>query len=241
MNSLAINTFLFYQHKTATFLAPIATPRSKSIIRKTITEAKMYYILFRSTALPDQSAMSDEYYKIARNMTGFIDETRFVDVQNPDVSFMFARFADEEAVMRWRNGQMRLGMMHNARKDILSTFRLTVGTDGAGREGRGRVVVVHRCPKREGDADEKERNALERATGGFVESEEVYTGEKGLMRVHMLRDGVDVGELEGSLQRKEGDEVYRVHVAREYGKTDRREAPKGLEEAETAAIAAQVN
>lgn len=203
----------------------------------------MYYVLFRSDAAPGKSTTNEQYYSTARSMSGFLSETRLVDAQNPEVSFLFAQFADEEAITAWRNNQMRLGMMHMARHDILREFRLTVGTDRVEDEGMGnpgRVVVVHQRPKRE-DVLAKDvwGEGLDDDIKDDVENEEFYVGEDVTMWVYMLRAGANSAEFEKALARVDGDAVHRVYVAREYGKTNREQAPKGLDEAEKAAIAAR--
>lgn len=203
----------------------------------------MYYVLFRSSAAPGKSITNEEYYSSARSMTGFLSETRLVDAQNPEVSFLFAQFADEEAITAWRNNQMRLGMMHMARHDILREFKLTVGTnrvDGEGMGRPGRVVVVHQRPKREDvRAEEVWGEGIPDHVKEDVENEEFYVGEDVTMWMYILRDGADLAQFEKALARVDGDVVHRIYVAREYGKTNRDQAPKGLDEAEKAAIAAR--
>jgi hypothetical protein len=205
----------------------------------------MHYVLFRGhlAATPSSTQTSDKYYNIARSMTGFLTESSWRDPTNSAVQFLFATFADEEAVKAWRDNTLRLGMMHSARTEVLKDFRIAIGSD----EGEGTVVLVYRRPALPattehgvtvGDvAVRKDEERVEKLTSCW----EVYTREEGgkseVLFVWMLERGVDVEDVVESIERVEGDQLEKVHVLREYSKSDRRHAPAGLDRAEEEAVA----
>jgi len=198
----------------------------------------MHFVLFRGNlaASPAAADTSDRYYSIARNMPGFLTESSWRDPSRPNLQFLFATFADEDAVKTWRNDKLRLGMMHSARHEVFTDFRTTIGVDVPETEP---VVLVHKRPAllEEEDVGVNVRSD-EARLGKLTTGSELYTREGEVMWVWPLAKGVDVDDIVRSLERVEGDVLFRVHVLREYTKDDRGQAPQGLDKAEEEAVAA---
>ena len=57
-----------------------------------------------------------------------------------------------------------------------------------------------------------------------------------MLWVFNLRAGAKPDVFESGIERVAGDAVYRIHVVRSYGKRDRKEAPVGIDEAESGAV-----
>lgn len=189
--------------------------------------------------------MGIEYYStlqpIIQNVDGFIEEIGFRDPTNPEGQCLFARFTDAGALARWRNHPTHLRIMHDARHNVFEKFRIVVGTDddaAVNDEGSERVVVVYQRPVTTMEPMEELKrlaNRVEKTVAGGSTESKFYVGEKLLMSVSRLKAGADVEAFEASLERVPGDSVCRVRVVREYTREDRKEAPKGIDEAEAKA------
>jgi len=208
----------------------------------------MFYILFTATLPAGQSSLSEQYYStlqpILHNNKGFIKETPFSDPTEPGAQLLFGHFVDENSMKRWRNNPTHLKIMHQARHHMFSHFRVTVGTDdtpepssAATKEGEERVVVVYERPATQ--ELRPEHTQLSYVTKIEVSERTVdskfYMGEDSWVWVSRLKIGSSADEFEALLERVSGDAVYRIHVIRDYTNDDRKEAPRGIDEAEAVA------
>ncbi|KAF2221316.1 hypothetical protein BDZ85DRAFT_265179 [Elsinoe ampelina] len=204
----------------------------------------MLYVLFTATVREEQSTLSDQYYStlqpIVRRIEGFVDETPFADPSRPNGQLLLARFDDEDAIARWRNSPTHLRIMHHARHDIFEDFRVTIGTDlpdaSAESYQDARMIVVHQTPSLGVPSTDPEQEAPSLVTTDRqMETSESFIGASSALKVWRLKTKAEVQHLEASLARLPNDSVYKIHVVREYGKNERKEAPAGVDEAEAAA------
>ena len=211
----------------------------------------MFYILFTATLPAGQSALSEQYYStlqpILHNNKGFIKETPFSDPTEPGAQLLFGHFVDENSMKRWRNNPTHLKIMHQARHHMFDHFRVTVGTDdtpessAATKEGEERVVVVYERPAATQELLHPEHMQLsyvtkvEEVSERTVVDSKFYMGEESWVWVSRLKIGTSADEFEALLERVSGDAVYRIHVIRDYTNDDRKEAPRGIDEAEAVA------
>ncbi|CAI6331191.1 unnamed protein product [Periconia digitata] len=174
---------------------------------------------------------------IAMKKRYFSTETPFADPTHPETSLLFAQFVDEDAIIRWRNNSTHLGIMHHSRHHMFNQFRVIVGTDASNPSSElegGRVVVVYqRLPLQDCQPEHMQLSYVTKSdTSALVTESEFFVGENSWVWIAKLTDGSSAEEYEESLQRVSGDILDRVHVVREYTKTERSEAPGNLDAAE---------
>ncbi|KAG8623050.1 hypothetical protein KVT40_008026 [Elsinoe batatas] len=207
-------------------------------------QCTVFFVLFTATVREDQSTLSDQYYStlqpIVQRIEGFVDETPFADPSRANGQLLLSRFNDEGAIARWRNSPTHLRIMRRARHDIFEDFRVTIGTDlpdaSAEADQDARMIVVHQTPSTEISSTDTEQAAPASVmTDRQLKASESFIGASPALKVWRLKNKADVQHLETSLARVPNDSVYKIHVVREYSKNERKEAPVGIDEAETAA------
>jgi heme-degrading monooxygenase HmoA len=181
---------------------------------------------------------------------GFIDNERFASKRTEGKLLSLSTWRDEKAVIRWRTHGIHHGVQEKGRFEIFEDYHLRVGEITADTGiPEGQVLVEQRFDETEtgaakivtinefspSDGDKPESFDLAAAlqvpktnTGGVVDQEifeSIYSAGKLLLLVSW-RDAASAdrwkpqGIVGGSLR------LRRVRVIRDYGMTDRREAPQ---------------
>lgn len=207
----------------------------------------MYFVLFAGSVPTDKRPLSGKYYEtlqpLVHEQDGFIEETPFGDPEGPNKQLLYAKFADSNALERWRNNTTHLRLMHHARHNIFDHYHITVSSDqpppkdSPNVEDHSRIVVVYQRPA--GEELHPEVMLLSHISSskatGLVDDSKFYAGEKLWMWVLRLTGTTKANELESCINRKPEDSMQRMYVVRDYSKDNRREAPAGIDQAEAEA------
>ena len=170
----------------------------------------MFYVLFTNTNAPGQAESGERYYRtlqpLLQKNEGFIEETPFGHPTDPERSLEFARFENEESLVRWSNHPTHLRIMHQGRHKIFKKFRVTVGSDtpSAMADRDGRVVVMYTRPAGPSDPEAevmKLSHVAGEEAGEKVAEESFWIGETSWMWVTRLKAGEDVADFEELLKR----------------------------------------
>ena len=167
----------------------------------------------------------DDYFGHARllrpeleGIDGFVENIRYRSLTRPGWLLSVSLWRDEAALIRWRTHALHHRAQAEARRDLFADYRLRVGavTDDA--------TDISLCTARREGAAAMPAEALARDLGldpaspglvGWDVFEAVLTPGD----VLLLRSGAGAGAGEGAAHR-------RIRVIRDYGMTDRREAPQ---------------
>ena len=167
----------------------------------------------------------DDYFGHARTLRpelegidGFVENIRYRSLTRPGWLLSVSLWRDEAALIRWRTHALHHRAQAEARRDLFADYRLRVGavTDDA--------TDISLCTARREGAAAMPAEALARDLGldpaspglvGWDVFEAVLTPGD----VLLLRSGAGAGAGDDAAQR-------RIRVIRDYGMTDRREAPQ---------------
>ena len=198
----------------------------------------------------------DEYLDLARllkpdleNIQGFIDNERFESKSSEGLVLSISIWADEKAVIRWRTFALHHEVQKKGRSEIFDNYHLRVGGIAMDTNippghvlrkenfdetevGRAKVVTITEAMA-EGETSGQERlNRLpvpEPGSNGVVDKqlfESIYNPGKFLILVSWQDNAAAVAwERRGSAPAA-GMRYRRVHIVRDYGMFDRREAPQ---------------
>ena len=198
----------------------------------------------------------DEYLDLARllkpdleNIQGFIDNERFESKSTEGLVLSISIWADEKAVIRWRTFALHHEVQKKGRSAIFENYHLRVGgiamdtnipPGHALREenfdetevGRAKVVTISEAVA-EGQTSGQERlNRLpvpEPGSNGVVDKqvfESIYNPGKFLLLVSWQDSAAAVTWERRGIASAAGMRYRRVHIVRDYGMFDRREAPQ---------------
>lgn len=112
---------------------------------------------------------------------------------------------------------------------------------------KGHVVVLYSCPVTEGmpvpsssvtDLIDPAKITNKRLSDNLVDTA-VYQAEKTVLWIYGWPDMAAAGKFVESMQRVEGDDVRSVHIVRDYGKCDTKEAPAWADKAQAASVGGQ--
>jgi heme-degrading monooxygenase HmoA len=168
----------------------------------------------------------DEYFGHARllrpeleGIDGFVENIRYRSLIRPGWLLSVSLWRDEAALFAWRRHALHHRAQAEARRELFADYRLRVGVVAETESGGMSLLTA----RREGAAA-MPAEALARAFGldpaspglvGWDVFEAVLTPGDFLL----LRSGAGAGAGDDAAQR-------RIRVIRDYGMTDRREAPQ---------------
>jgi heme-degrading monooxygenase HmoA len=193
----------------------------------------MFAVIFEVQPKPDRW---DQYLELAKllrleleRIDGFIDNERFRSRRTEGRLLSLSTWVDEKAVVRWRTHALHHGVQEKGRFEVFQDYHLRVGEITAdnhlspGRElvqqrfdvtavGTAKVISIS-----EGDA------VPEPPTVGVGDAElyESITTDGKLLRLVSWHDAAAAEAWQPASERHR-----RVRVIRDYGMSDRREAPQ---------------
>jgi heme-degrading monooxygenase HmoA len=208
----------------------------------------------------------DEYLDLARllkpdleNIPGFIDNERFGSKSTEGLVLSLSIWADEKAVIRWRNFALHHEVQKKGRYGIFESYHLRVGgiavdtnvPPGHGlREerldetevGDAKVVTIIEAMASGETSGQERLNGLpvpESGSDGVVDKqvfESIYNPGKFLLLVSWQDNATAVAWESQGIASAAGMRYRRVHIVRDYGMFDRREAPQYYPAVEQPAI-----
>ena len=220
----------------------------------------MFFIVFESTTPISKEAIAGEYYlqmqTLLQTQPGFISEVPFASPIHPDQTVLVAKWTDETGVHIWRKQHDHLRIQYKARQGIFETYRLRVGPDsssssegGEQEEGeaqnqtkhKGRFVVLYEGPTSTSTANvtdllDTAKGSVDDVAAELVDAS-VYQGEKSMLWISSWPTKEAAAGFENAICRTEGDAVHVFSVKRDYGGTDRSEAPAGADADQAASVA----
>jgi heme-degrading monooxygenase HmoA len=214
----------------------------------------MFAVIFKvqpkKERFDDYLALAKQLKPKLEAIDGFIDNDRFKSQRNPDLLLSLSTWRDEKAVIRWRTHGEHHGVQEKGRFEVFQDYHLRVGeivadsTPPAGLAvaqqrfdettvGTGKAVTISElaptADKKAASADVARDLGLAKiGTEGVVDHqtfESIYTPGKLLLLVSW-RDAaaaerwVPTKPAQGKLRHR------RVRIIRDYGMSDRREAPQ---------------
>ncbi|KAL8778938.1 MAG: hypothetical protein Q9213_007173 [Squamulea squamosa] len=220
----------------------------------------MFFIVFESTTPGSKTAIAGEYYvqmqELLKAQPGFISETPFASPVHPDQQVLIAKWTDEKGVHIWRKQHDHLRIQYKARHGIFDAYRLRVGPDLASlneddqqedEQGedvtrhKGRFIVLYEGPVTTSTASVTDiiDSTGESGTGAAAElvDASVYQGEESILWISSWPTRRAAAVFEKAIRRTEGDTVSTFRVKRDYGSTDRSEAPVGADADQAATVA----
>jgi heme-degrading monooxygenase HmoA len=91
----------------------------------------MFAVVFEVTPKPDQWEAYLGYAKLLRpeleKIEGFIDNTRFASRRRPGALLSLSTWRNEKALIRWRTHALHHGVQEKGRFEVFSDYRLRVG------------------------------------------------------------------------------------------------------------------
>ncbi|KAK4621901.1 hypothetical protein CLAFUR4_07525 [Fulvia fulva] len=225
--------------------------KGKYHISKTLSQHPFttFIVIFEATFPASKNAVAGAHCtKIApflSDQEGFIPETGFISPHNEEKHLTYAKCEGEAAAQRWRMNSEHLRIQHKARHGVFEDFRLRCGSDFTDQElltpteQSGQYMVVYEelmsdATKEGGlEASAIERLSISGATDIFNDASEItaYQGEKSivwLMPFQSKEAAVKcmASQAFGKLQHTP-DAVRLMRIMRDYGKSNRKEAPAG--------------
>ncbi|CAG4911311.1 unnamed protein product, partial [Acidocella sp. C78] len=171
----------------------------------------------------------DEYFGHARLLRpeleaidGFVENIRYRSLTRPGVLLSVSLWRDEAALIAWRRHTLHHRAQAEARRELFAEYRLRVGVladDGA----HVSLLTARRENAADMAPDILARDlGLDPASPGLA-GWDVFEAVLTPGDVLLLRSGAGAGTGEGA---GEGASHRLVRVIRDYGMTDRREAPQ---------------
>lgn len=216
----------------------------------------MFFVIFESVVPSPARAISSQYYATLQSLlqlqSGFISEVPFVSLIHEGGQVLVAKFVDEAAVQSWRLQTDHLRIQKRARQHIFESYRIRVGPEILAEEKKketkepttgmpGPFILLYQYPTPR-DINSSTVSKL----SSLVNQEKPYSSE-------ILADLVDSAMYQSEqcvlwlaswpteaaainfkdlIRRVQGDAAHLVRVMRDYGKLDRKEAPKAADEAQ---------
>lgn len=197
---------------------------------------------------------------------GFISTTSLTSPHDPTQHLEYAKWKDESGVHVWRTQHDHLQIQKKAREGLFSDYRLRTGYEvGLGDGGIGAKVdeeedadatlgrvtkheeayalVYERPAEKESSTPSEDvmtlvdpgKSLQEGVKQGLVDST-VFQSEHLIVWLSGWRTKAAVVGFLGSVVGVDGDAVHLVRVKRDYGISDRSEAPAGADEAQDASV-----
>jgi heme-degrading monooxygenase HmoA len=213
----------------------------------------MYAVIFEVKPKPERFG---EYLDLARllkpdleNIQGFIDIERFGSKPAEGLVLSLSIWADEKAVVRWRTFGLHHEVQKKGRSEIFENYHLRVGGIAMDTNippgqtprderfdetevGDAKVVTITEAMA-EGQTSGQERlNRLpvpEPGSNGVIDKqifESIYNPGKFLLLVSWRDNAAAAAWESRGIGSVAGMRYRRVHIVRDYGMFDRREAPQ---------------
>ena len=212
----------------------------------------MFAVLFEVTP---KTEMWDRYLELAKmlrpeieQIAGFIDNERYKSLRTEGRVLSLSTWADEKAVIRWRTNAMHHGVQEKGRFEVFQDYHLRVGEIIADTHvPAGQAVRQQRLDATEvgeaklatisevdsgGDAHslQQQLRVPQPGNGGLTDVElfqSIYTEGKLLLLASWRDEGAAKDwQPPASLPSTGRIRHRRVRVIRDYGMSDRREAPQ---------------
>lgn len=222
----------------------------------------MMFVNFELTVPEDRTAITSQYYAamqaLVKKQSGFISEVPFMSPVYKGQQLLLVRFVDEDSVRSWRLQMDHLRIQKKARETIFDAYRLRVGPELLEKDCNneedeittghpGPYMVVYQYPKNGGieppatgklsDIIDPKKISVENVLKGLVDNA-IYHGAENVLWLTAWSSKTAATKFKDSIRGVNGQVVHVIKVARDYGKFDRKEAPKGADEAQDACIAA---
>jgi heme-degrading monooxygenase HmoA len=187
----------------------------------------------------------DEYLRTAADlkphlmrMDGFLENERFRSTRHAGRLLSLSLWRDEQALVRWREYAPHRSAQHAGRNGLLSGYRLRVGSITAGvdhGERRREAAMLDECSELvllesfDASGSPVFDETVEAAAGQARDCEVFTHLQQPERRIALIDDGLPQ-TLRALAERAAGIDgratrLLIVHVLRDYGLTDREEAP----------------
>jgi heme-degrading monooxygenase HmoA len=193
----------------------------------------MFAVIFEVQPKPDRWNQYQELAGLLRpelqRIEGFIDNERFRSRRTEGRLLSLSIWADEKAVIRWRTHAMHHGVQEKGRFEVFDNYHLRVGEITADTHlPPGRKLAQQRFDVTEVGAAKAigicEGESVPEPPGTGVHNSELYesiTTQGKLLRLVSWHHATAAEAWQPTSARHR-----RVRVIRDYGMTDRREAPQ---------------
>jgi heme-degrading monooxygenase HmoA len=207
----------------------------------------MYFIAFEGTVSPNKQMLSEEYYGLLQPLLsqqpGFISETGYASMRDPNGQVLIAQFADKQSIHSWRNQSDHLRIQRQSRVGVFQDYHLRIGqplpeetseTSSTSQQ----IMVLYTQPVQEDVSipnemlellDNRDDSVAESLSADLIDANS-YRNETDVLWISGWRSAKSAKMFSQSLNRVEGDALHQVQIEREYGKFDRKDAPRNAEE-----------
>lgn len=203
------------------------------------------FVCFEGVVPLEQEAGSSQFYTAMQELvvkqTGFISETGFASIDQEGGQVLYVKFDNEEHLREWRKQRTHMKIQSIAREKIFSNYRIRIGqsvTHNTGEESLessdDRHIMIWQTPIIE-SGETGSKSLLDGVEWQGNVDASTYVNLTHVLHVSSWTDLNAATKMRDSLPRTKDDEVQLIRVQRDYGKYERKEAPKDAEECQQSA------
>lgn len=196
----------------------------------------MFFVVFESSEHAEAGAISAKFYEKLQNIlqgfSGFIDETSFTSLENQDRDVLIATFEDEAAARRWREYPSHVRIQKAAREKVFIDYRVRAGPqvqlesllEADSSSSTDSILMLIELM-----TNHDETTSVHLRMSPEVESSisNISSYQSDNKQIHLITwtSNRAAFEYAQSVRIDPSSLVYCIKVARDYGKTNREEAP----------------